>query len=58
MNREKVRHYPDFVRLFHTSTHLRSVELRSVELGMRKESRVVSHFHTSENYRTKGEKGK
>ena len=29
-----------------------------MELGMRKESRVVSHFHTSETYRTKGEKGK
>ena len=54
MTREKVRHYPDFVRLFHTSTRLRSMELgmrkesglfhistpqRSVELRMKKESR-------------------
>ena len=29
-----------------------------MELGMRKESRVVSHFYISEKYRTKGEKGK
>jgi len=49
----RMSHYPDFVRLFHTSTHL-----RSVELGMRKEGRVISHFHTSEKCRTKGEKGK
>ena len=41
------------VRLFHPSTHL-----RSVELGMRKESRVISHFHTSDKCRTKDEKGK
>ena len=34
MTREKGWHYPDFVRLFHTSTPLRSEELR-----MRKESR-------------------
>ena len=33
MTREKGWHYPDFFRLFHTST-----PLRSVELGMRKES--------------------
>ena len=37
-----------FVRPSHTSTHL-----RSVELGMRKESRAISHFHTSEKCRTK-----
>ena len=34
-----------------------STHLRSVELGMRKGSRVISHFHTSEKCRTKEEKG-
>ena len=53
MTREKGWHYPDFFRLFHTST-----PLRSVELGMRKESMVISHFHTSEKCKTKDEKGK
>ena len=37
-----------FVRPSHTSTHL-----RSVELGMRKEKTVISHFNTSEKCRTK-----
>ena len=53
MTREKVWHYPEFVRLSRTSTLL-----RSVELGMRKESRVISHFHTpkrSVELRTKKE---
>ena len=42
MTRGKVRHYPDFVGLFHTSKPLRSVELR-----MKKESRdlVASAGH-------------
>ena len=42
MNGGKVRQYPDFVRLFHTSRPLRSVELR-----MKKESRdlVASTGH-------------
>ena len=36
------------VRPSHNST-----DLRSVELGLRKESRAISHFHTSEKCRTK-----
>ena len=46
MTRGKVLHYPDFVRLFHTSTPLRSVELR-----MKKESRdlVASTGHLCHN---------
>ena len=42
MTEGKVRQYPDFVRLFHTSRPLRSVELR-----MKKESRdlVASTGH-------------
>ena len=36
------------VRPSHNST-----DLRSVELGMRKEKTVISHFHTSEKCRTK-----
>ena len=52
MTREKVLHYPDVFRLFHISTLLRSVELE-----MRKESRIILHLHTSEKFRTKDEKG-
>ena len=51
MTRGKVWHCPNLVRLFHTST-----PLRSVELGMRKERRAISHFHTSDKCRTKDEK--
>ena len=35
-----------------------STLLRSMELGMRKESWVIPHFHTSEKCRTEDEKGK
>jgi len=44
--------YPQFVRLFHTST-----ARRSVEFGMRKEIRDLPLFHTYEKCRTKDKKG-
>ena len=61
----KVRHYPDFVRLFHTSTPLRSVELskewqavhdwgRSATISFL--CQTIPHFHTSEKCGTKSKK--
>ena len=47
MTREEVWHYPDFVRIFHTSTHLRSVELsKEYDKGFvtREEVRYYSDF--------------
>ena len=61
----KVWHYPYFVRLFHTSTPLRSVELSKELQGVSAcgESATISllchtipHFHTSEKCGTKDEK--
>ena len=44
MSRGKVWQYPDFVRLFHTSTPLRSVELCKEWRGVRATRRRVGHY--------------
>ena len=44
MSRGKVWQYPDFVRLFHTSTPLRSVELCKEWRGVRATRRKVGHY--------------
>ena len=63
----KVRQYPYFVRLFHTSAPLRSVELSKEWQGVSACGKSVTlsllcqtfpHFHTSEKCGTKDEKRK